>query len=232
MRSGAPRDGARAVRPGYPGGMTDERRDFHRPVQRPASTFDRRFGSTDPAEVSRAAHATAAALLTRVRDEPSDGVLDRLVAFTDTHGIDTLAELWSHASPTSLPGALWRLYLVQLMVRDDPRTAALLYERGRSLRHGVDVVVAGAPTPAGPEELIALVDEILRGVFSGDFAVALERAASFCRVEAAGALDLADDADAGEPERAAAFTTRALRLDTYAAELTTCAALWRRDSLT
>ena len=216
--------------------MSDDRsetpREYHRPVQRPASTFDRRYGSTDPAEVSRAAHATASALLTRVRDEPSDEVVDRLVTFTDAHGIDTLAELWSHSPASTLPGALWRLYLLQLMVRDDARTAALLYERGRTVRHGVDIVVAGAPTPAGPEELMALVDEILRGVFTGDFAVALERAASFCRVEAAGAADLADDYDAAEPDRAAALTTRALRLDTYAGELTTCAGLWRRHSLT
>lgn len=212
--------------------MNDDRRDFHRPVQRPATTFDRRFGSTDPAEVSRAAHATASALLTRVRDAPADDVIERLITFTETHGIDTLAELWSHSSALSLPGALWRLYLLQLMVRDDPRTAALLYERGRTVRQSVDVVVAGAPTPAGPEELMSLVDEILRGVFTGDFAIALERAASFCRVEGAGAADLADDYDATEPERAAAFTTRALRLDTYAADLTSCAGLWRRDSLT
>lgn len=201
-------------------------------MHRPAATFDRRFGSTDPAEVSRAAHATASALLTRVRDEPEDDVVDRLVTFTDTHGIDTLAELWSHSPALSLPGALWRLYLLQLMVRRDPRTAALLYERGRTALGTVDDVIAGAPTPAGPEELMALVDEILRGVFTGDFAVALERAASFCRVEAAGALDLADDHDVAEPDRSAGFTTRALRLDTYAADLTACAGLWRRDNLT
>ena len=213
--------------------MTDDaRREYHRPVHRPAATFDRRFGSTDPAEVSRAAHATASALLTRVRDEPEGDVVDRLVTFTDTHGIDTLAELWSHSPALSLPGALWRLYLLQLMVRDDGRTAALLYERGRAALGTVDDVVAGAPTPAGPEELMALVDEILRGVFTGDFAVALERAASFCRVEAAGSVDLADDHDAAEPDRAAAFTTRALRLDTFAADLTVCAGLWRRGNLT
>ena len=86
--------------------MSDDRsgvpREYHRPVQRPASTFDRRFGSTDPAEVSRAAHATASALLTRVRDEPSDEVVERLVTFTDAHGIDTLAELWSHSPASSL----------------------------------------------------------------------------------------------------------------------------------
>lgn len=210
----------------------DEQRGFHKPVQRPASTFDRRFGSTDPAEVSRAAHATASALITRVRDEPAEDVIDRLVSFTDTHGIDTIAELWAHSSPLSLPGALWRLYLLQLMVRDDPHTAALLYERGRVLHGTVHDVVAGAPTPAGPEELAALVDEILRGVFAGDFAVALDRAASFCRVEAAGAVDLADDHDAAEPERAQSLTARALRLDTYAGDLTACAGLWRRDMLT
>jgi hypothetical protein len=32
-----------------------------------------------------------------VRDEPTDAVIERLVTFTDAHGIDTIAELWSHA---------------------------------------------------------------------------------------------------------------------------------------
>jgi hypothetical protein len=169
--------------------------------------------------VSRIAHATASALITRVRDEPTDAVVERLITFTDAHGLETVAELWSHSPAKSLPGTLWRLYLLQLMVRDDAATAALLYERGRTVLHSVDDVVAGAPTPAGPEELITLVDEILRGVFTGDFAVALERAASFCRVEAAGAADLADDYDDTEPNRASTFTTRALRLDTYAGDL-------------
>ena len=206
--------------------MSDDRsdapREYHRPVQRPASTFDRRFGSTDPAEVSRAAHATASALLTRVRDEPSDEVVERLVTFTDAHGIDTLAELWSHSPASSLPGALWRLYLLQLMVRDDARTAALLYERGSAVRHGIDTVIAGAPTPAGPEELIALVDEILRGVFVGDFAVALERAAAFCRVVVAGR------AFAGEGSRS---VMDAARLRDMADDLAASARLWRAGKL-
>jgi hypothetical protein len=163
-----------------PVAWNDERRapDYHRPVHRPADTFDRRFGSTDPADVSRIAHATASALITRVRDEPTDAVVERLITFTDAHGLETVAELWSHSPAKSLPGTLWRLYLLQLMVRDDAATAALLYERGARCCTVDDV--AGAPTPAGPEELITLVDEILRGVFTGDFAVALERAASFC----------------------------------------------------
>ena len=119
--------------------------------------------------------------------------------------------------------------LLQLMIHDDPRTAALLYERGRAELASADAVVAGAPTPAGPDELVALIDQILRGLFEGDFAVALDRAAAFCRVQASGATHLADDYEGTEPDRASAFTTRALRLSDYAVDLTACAALWRRD---
>lgn len=211
--------------------MTDPSREFHKPVRRPAELFDRLYSGDDPAEVSRVAHSTARALLSRVREDPSADVIGRLIAFTDQHGIDDIAELWSRAPARSLPGTLWRLYLVQLMIHDDPQTAALLYERGRAQIDSVDPVVAGAPTPASPDELVELIDTILRGLFAGDFAVALERAAAFCRVQAAGATYLADDYEATEPERASTLTTRALRLSTYATDLAASAALWRRESL-
>jgi hypothetical protein len=212
--------------------VSDDSREFHKPVRRPAELFDRRFAAEDPAEVSRVAHSTAHALLARAREDPDGEVVDRLVAFTAEHGIDDIAELWSRSPSRSLPGTLWRLYLIQLMIHDDPHTAALLYERGRVEIASADPVVAGAPTPAGPDELVDLVDTILRGLFQGDFAVALDRAAAFCRVEASGASHLADDYEATEPERASALTTRALRLADYASDLTACAALWRRESLT
>ncbi|MGO1770731.1 MAG: DNA-directed RNA polymerase subunit beta [Microbacterium sp.] len=205
--------------------------EFHKPVRRPSETFDRLFAAEDPAEVSRQAHSTAQALLSRVRDEPDGVVVERLVAFTTEHGIDDIAELWSRSPARSLPGALWRLYLLQLSIHDDAATAALLYERGRAELRSADPVVAGAPTPAGPDELVALIDTILRGAFSGDFAVALDRAAAFCRVEASGATHVADDHEGTEPERASTFTARALRLSTYAEDLHIAATLWRRESL-
>ncbi len=212
--------------------MSDARRDFHKPVRRPAEVFDRFYAGTDPAEVLRVAHSTAQALLARARRDDSGVVVERLVSFTDVHGMDDIAELWSRSPAVSLPGALWRLYLLQRMIHDDPQTAALLYEGGRVHLDSVDPVIAGAPAPAGPEELVSLIDTILRGVFEGDFAIALERAAAFCRVEASGATHLADDYEPTEPERASALTTRALRLSTYARDLTACAGLWRRDALT
>ncbi len=141
-----------------------------------------------------------------MRADPSVDVVERLVAFTDDHGIDDIAEL-GPLTRRSLPGALWRLYLLQLMIHDDAATAALLYERGRVEMATVDAVVAGAPAPAGPEELVQLIDTILRGLFEGDFAVALDRAAAFCRVQAAGSTHLADDYENTESERASALTT-------------------------
>ncbi|NNH05402.1 DNA-directed RNA polymerase subunit beta [Microbacterium ulmi] len=211
--------------------MSDAR-EFHKPVRRPAELFDRLFAAEDPAEVSRVAHSTAHALLSRVRSDPDSAVVDRLVAFTSDHGIDDIAELWSRSPSRSLPGTLWRLYLLQLMIHDDPQTAALLYERGRTAVDSADPVVAGAPVPAGPDELVALIDTILRGLFEGDFAVALDRAAAFSRVQASGSAHLADDYETTEPERASAFTTRAARLSDYARDLSAAAALWRLDALT
>lgn len=204
---------------------------FSRPVRRPTSAFDNIVGSHYPAEESRIAHATASALLTRVRADESGVSADRLVAFTDEHGIDEIAELWSKSPSRTLPGALWRLYLLQLAIHGDPHTAALLYERGRVELPSVDAAIAGAPVPANPDELVALIDAILRGAFRGDFAVALDRAAAFCRVQASGATHTADDYEPTEPSRATELTTRALRLSSYAQDLSASAVLWRMDAL-
>lgn len=204
---------------------------FHKPIKRPSSMFDVAFGSIDPAEHARVAHATASALLSRVRTEADPETVTKLVEFTAVHGIETIAELWSQSPARSLPGALWRIYLLQLMVHNDATMSALLYERGSAELSSADPVIAGAPTPAGPAELINLADTILRGVFDGDFASALERAASFCRVEAAGATHIADDYELTEPQRASELTTRALRLATYASDLSTTARLWRSGLL-
>jgi len=192
------------------------------------------LGAEDPAHLSRVAHDTAAAILSRVRADPDPAVVARLVSYTDEHGIDAIAELWSHASAKSLPGALWRVYLLRTLIRQDPFGVSLAFQRGTEVSQTIDQVVAGAPIPAGPTEVQELADRILHGVFAGDFAVALERAAAFSRVVAAGFVSLADDADAADaanPDRPAGLTQRALRLTQLADEFDSCARLWRRDSL-
>ncbi|WP_375401233.1 DNA-directed RNA polymerase subunit beta [uncultured Amnibacterium sp.] len=204
---------------------------FHRPVRMPANRFDAVQGGEDPAVLVRSAHETAIALVSRVRADPDPQVVERLVAFAEREGIDAVAELWSRAAPATLPGALWRLYLLREMIRHDSAGIALAFERGVARLSSIDPVIAGAPNPAGPEELLAVADEILRGVFQGDLGVALDRAAAFARVTAAGSTDLADDADATEPDRAQTLTKRAARLATMAEELSASAGLWRGGAL-
>lgn len=205
--------------------------DYHRPVRLPGGKFDGYHGADDPAETSRISHETAAALLSRVRADPDPAVLARLVSYTDENGIDEIAALWSHAAAHSLPGALWRIYLLRALIRRNPHETSYVFRRGAEVSRTIDPVVAGAAAPMGPTEVIALADQILRGAFEGDFAVALERAAAFCRVSAAGAASVADDLDATEPHRSSELTRRALRFSQLADELAVSARLWREHSL-
>ena len=205
--------------------------DFHKPALFGRNEFEAFKGGDDPATLIRTAHQSARLLLARARDSEDPEVVDRLVTYTDEHGIDALAELWARSSPHSLPGALWRIYLVRVLIRQDPAGIALLFQRGTEVLPTIDAIVAGAPLPAGPQEITELADRILRGVFDGDFAIALERAAAFCRVTAAGALSIADDQESTDPERASELTTRAQRLIITADELMACARMSRSDTL-
>jgi hypothetical protein len=206
-------------------------RDHHRPVQFTDAEFAAIQGGEDPAVVNRVAHETANALLHRVRQDPDPAVVERLVTYTDVHGIDAIAELWARVGAHTLPGALWRIYLVRTVIRQDPAEIAYLFERGTHTVGTIDQAVAGAEEPTGPAEILTLSDRILHGLYTGDFAVALERGAAFARLAAAGATSVADDSDATADYRAAALTTRAYRLAELAEDLSAAAALWRRDSL-
>ena len=120
--------------------------------------FDGYLGAEDPAQLSRVAHDTAAAILARVRADPDPEVVARLVTYTDEHGVDAIAELWSHASARSLPGALWRVYLLRTLIRQDPVGLSLAFQRGTEVSRTIDQVVAGAAIPAGPDEVRDLAD--------------------------------------------------------------------------
>jgi hypothetical protein len=205
--------------------------DFHKPTQYSGDKFDTYEGGEDPAQIMRVAHDTAHALLNRARETDDPEVIDRLVAYTDANGLDALAELWARSSPRSLPGALWRIYLMRLVIRQDPTGTSFLFQRGTEVLATIDALVAGAPAPTGPEEITELADKILRGLFRGDFATALDRAASFGRVLAAGCTSVADDAEPIDPERATELTTRAARLAQTAEEFTACARLYRAGNL-
>jgi hypothetical protein len=185
----------------------------------------------DPAETAAAAHATAAVLVGSGRASTDPDTTDRLVALVDELGLDTVADLWAGRPARSLPGALWRLYALREWVRRNPVTASREYAAGVRFTD-VNHAVAGVAEPPSPNGLRELADRILAGIFDGDLAIALERAAAFCRVLSAGRADLAGETDLTDPDEASTRTRRAASMLTTADDLEACAGLWRSDALT
>ena len=202
-----------------------------RPAMLDPQQADRIVGDLDPALRSEAAHTTAAAVVHggRLRGEDPE-LVARLVALVDAEGLDTVATLWSQSPPQTLPGALWRLYLIREWVRRDPR---LIAERYRLGLHRAEVagVVAGVAAANGPEEVLELADAVLTGVYRADLAVALERASAFLRVLATGSALDADWIGDADHAHAAHVTRRASALLTTAEELESAANLWRHARL-
>ena len=185
-------------------------------------------GDTDPADRTAVAHATAAAVLQAARDDDSaPGTTRRLLDLADRIGLDEIAELWRESGPQTLPGTLWSLYLLRSWVHRNGPEAARVFAAGEKVAE-VSTVVAGVAHPPGPHEVAALGDAILTSAFTGDFAVALERASAFCRVVAAGRAHLADHEIDDEGFRQTRLARGNLRM---AEELNHAAALWRRQEL-
>jgi hypothetical protein len=188
-------------------------------------------GDMDPALRSQVAHTTAAAIVHGGRSGGDDPALvERLVRLVETEGLDVVAALWSNAPATTLPGTLWRLYVLREWVRRDPRTIADRYRLGLEVAP-VQHVVVGVVSPPGPDEVRDVLDAVLSGVYTGDLAVALERGAAFCRVLATGAAFDADHLDVAPGDTSARLTRSAGSLVRTAEELEHAAGLWRAGSL-
>jgi hypothetical protein len=198
-----------------------------RPAPVESHVFDRYASGVDPAVSLQIAHDTATALVRRIRESDDPAVLERLLAYTSDHGVGELAELWSAAPAHSLPGALWRLYVIHASIVADESFAASAYDAGAALEATADVVVAGAPQPTSPADIRVLADEILHGAFRGDIGDALDRAAAYCRIEARGVTDIVGQSELGN----SALLQRALTLTDFATDLAACAKLDRSGQL-
>jgi hypothetical protein len=205
---------------------------FRRPARLDPAAADQLPGGIDPAAQSELAHSSAGALVARARDEAGRDpeLVERLLSLVETEGVDTLAALWAGAPADSLPGALWRVYMLREWVRRDPITVSDRYKLGVS-RQEVARVVAGAQHPPGPDEMLALADQVLSGVFTGELDVALERAGAFARILATGSALDADWIEEARPSEASAVTRRASGLLSSAEALETAARRWRRGTL-
>lgn len=179
-------------------------------------------GGSSPSSRAEIAAATAAVVVQAGRSPGDDA---RFVELADQVGLDTLAALWRDADPVSLPGALWALYLLRQWCRSDGDEVTRLWRAGEPLAPA-EAAIAGVADFADVAAIQRVADAVLAGVYRGDLAVALERAAAFFRVVASGrrALGGADLAGAGGVDLAE-------RNDRVAGSLSAAAGRWRAGSL-
>lgn len=199
--------------------MTDSRKPRRPSFQEPAA-LEALGERSDPIAQLHASHETASALLHIGHASQDPEVTQRLVALVDDIGLPTLADLWASRPAESLPGALYRLYVLRTWMNTNPDAVAREYAAGVRFMEP-NHAVAGVEPP-GPDEVRRVADEILRGAFTGDFALALDRASAFCHVVVAGRAELAPGS---------AGLEAAHRLQHLARELSACARLWRADEL-
>lgn len=174
--------------------------------------------------------AETAEALVRAGRESADPT--RFVELADVIGIETLAALWRDADPGSLPGALWALYLLRQWCRDDGGEVTRLWRAGEPLAPA-EAAVAGVADFADIDALRRFADAALTGVYGGDLDVALERAAAFFRVIAAGRRDVgAPSVDRDSPaDDGAAEHVLAVRNDRVGEGLGAAARRWRDGRL-
>ena len=187
-------------------------------------------GDIDPADIGLIAHETAGAVVAQARDAKDPELVDKLIHLVDQEGIETVAMMWSKAGAHTLPGALWRIYMLREWVQHDADAVARSYHHGvnaANVRHAI----AGVEDPPGPQEVKSLADAVLSGVFAGDLAVALERAGAFCRVVATGAAFEAESDDGHADARAHQTTLRASQLLRTGEDLERCATMFREGRL-
>lgn len=203
-------------------------RDHHKPALVPPELLEATASGPDPMELVEAAHRTAAVVVGRGRASDDPALKARLVGLVDQVGLSTVAEMWADRPARSLPGALWRLYLLHEWVERQGVEVGRAFMAG-SQHAEVYRVIAGVAEPPQPEDLQTLTGQILAGVFDGDLATALDRAAAFCHVTAVG---LAGPGDPPGEEPEVDQVRRAARLQSTAEDLQACARLWRAGELT
>jgi hypothetical protein len=192
---------------------------FRRPAMPGPPLFEAQAEDADPAELAAAGHRIAHLLVRGPHDEADAGLVVRVLHLADEEGLGVIADLWSHAAPDTIAGALWRLYLLRTWVHDRPDQAAREFAAGKAYAP-VHEVLAGVVEPPGPDEVSSLVDTVVRGIVGDDFDVTLDRAAAFAHIVGVGRAQL----DSGDP-------TSGARLVDMAAHLRRAANLERNGTL-
>lgn len=161
-----------------------EGRKFRKPAMLEPKEAEQIVGEADPAQESEIAHTSAWALMGVANADFNQEAVDRLVKTVREQGVDVIACLWDRSPDFTLPGALWRIYLLWQWQQMNPvvlqerfaEGLAALDQQGRSIEQVV---------PLG--ETIRAVEGVLAGYANEEeLAPVFEAAATAMRVMAAG----------------------------------------------
>lgn len=172
-------------------GMSGSSPRFRRPASLYPSVADQLPGDPDPGTASDLAHSSASALLDGVFHSEDPEVVQRVLTLAAREGFGDLATLWSRAPATTLPGALWRLYVLHTWVQRAGDDVVLRYRQGSRTVPGLRYL-SGLSEPPDVDEVRRTMDDILRGAFTGDLGMALIRAGAVATIVAHGTAHLAD----------------------------------------
>ena len=185
-------------------------RQFHRPARLDPEAAESIEGGVDTAVASELAHRAAQALVGGFPTAPDDPITrEGVIAVVAGQGIDDVAELWADSPATTLPGALWRLFLVREWLRRDPALVERRYatvvdltgpDDDGALASRLDAALAQGRPAIAPEELRQRLDSALAGALEGSvpaLAPLLATTSSFLGALAAGSAPqwIDDDAD-------------------------------------
>lgn len=178
---------------------------FRRPAALFASTAEAIPGAPDPATSADLAHDSAQALLHGVYRSADPQVVQRVVSLVQEEGLGDLATLWSSSPATTLPGALWRLYVLHTWVQRNGEDVVRRYREGSRTVPGLRYL-SGVAEPPDVDQVRRTMDDILRGAFTGDLSLALNRAGAVATLAAHGTAHLADREDVDEAAQARLMT--------------------------
>lgn len=149
-----------------------------RPAQLKPEQIELIQGDANIADNSELAHASAQAVvpLSAIYTLESEAIA-RVQELIKTEGVDLLAESWVNSPATSLPGILWRGYLLFEWIR---RFGAEVNKRYHaSCEYFSDTEPEKLDLVLSPDVLKNIWAEVFIGDYRGDFAVVLRDSARF-----------------------------------------------------
>ena len=149
-----------------------------RPAQLKPEQMELIQGDADTAFNSELAHTSAQAIVPLPTAHAIDQeTIDRVRELIETEGVDVLAEAWVASPESSLPGILWRGYLLREWIRRFPQEVAKRYAASREYFAGVEPEKLDLVVP--PEKLLEKWNEVFAGDYRGEFALVLRDSARF-----------------------------------------------------